>query len=170
MKAVQNRKIVVLRSPIDINGNPQGGNYSFVSMKNYQHAVFHFIFGNVAGNANITLQQAKNVSGNGAKTLGFTEIYRTKTDASPEYNADRAEKVAVASDTHAVLAASDDNTHFEIEMKNDNLDVDNKFDCVRPHLSDPAAAALVCIFVELRNPRFAGDPSNVNVMPSALVN
>ena len=168
MRMVQRRKIVVLRTPIDTNGTAQGGNFSAVCLSNYKDVVVHYIFGNVAGDCNITLQQCKNVGGNGAKTLSFDKIYEVKTTAGAPEDQDKAVKQTVASDSYTVAAASRDNYHMMIEMQADKLDRANGFDCIRPNLSDPSAACLVCIMVELLNPRYSGNESDVNVMPSAL--
>jgi hypothetical protein len=165
---VQRRKIVVLRTPIDTNGTPQGGNYSFVSVGKYKHFVVHVIVGNLAGDAALTLKQAKNVGGNESKELEFDTIYRVQTNAGAPEDQDKAVKHDVASNSYTILAASHDNSHFMIEMKPDQLDVNGGFDCIRPHLADPGAAGLVTIFVELLEPRYSGQEDLVEIMPSAL--
>jgi hypothetical protein len=168
MRAVQRRKFVTLRTPVDTNGVAQGGNFPFVSLRHHSDVVVHFIFGAVGGDCNITLQQAKNVGGNGAKALGFDKVYTVQTDAGSLEDQDKAVPVAVVSDSHPVEADTDDNYHIMIEFKADQLDVNNGFDSIRPNLSDPAAATLVCIMVELLNPRYSGIEDDVRQFPSAL--
>jgi hypothetical protein len=77
---------------------------------------------------------------------------------------------AVTSDTFTLAAATHDNYIAIVEIKADDLDVDNAFDCIRPQLADPAAAAVIGILVELHDPRYRGDEENMDVMPSGLKN
>jgi hypothetical protein len=168
MRMVQRRKIVTLRTPVDSTGAAQGGNLSAVSVRAYKDIVFHYVFGNVAADCAITLQQCKNVGGSGGKALAFDTIYLVKTNAGAPEDQDKAVRTTVASNSFTVANATHDNHHMMIEMQTDKLDVSNGFDCVRPELSSPAGACLVCMFVELLNPRYSGDESNLRVMPSAL--
>ena len=169
MRMVQRRKMVMLVPPKDSTGAAQGGNLPFVSVGKHRDFVVHFFFGNIAGDVNLTLQQAKNVGGNGAKALGFDKIYAVQSDAGDVVDQDKAVPVTVASDTHAVANATDDNYHYMIEMRVDQLDVNNGFDCIRPNMSTPGAnACLVCIVVELLNPRYSGEEDELGIYPSAM--
>lgn len=167
MRMVQRRKLIVWRTPLDVSGLPQGGNLPFVHIGNYKDVVVHFIFGNVAADAAMTLQQAKNVGGGGAKALAFDKIYKVQTNAGAVEDQDKAVGEIVAS-TRTVANGSEDQYHFMIEFQADKLDRNNGYDCIRPALSSPAGAVLVCILVELLNPRFSGIEDDVRVMPSAL--
>lgn len=168
MRMVQRRKIVVLVPPRDVNGVAQGGNIPFVRVGLSKHIIVHFIFGNLAGDVNITLQQAKNIGGNGAKALGFDKIYGVQSDAGSLEDTDKAVPFDVTADSYTVPHATEDMYHYMIEFKPDQLDVNNKFDCIRPNLSDPAAAGLVCIFVECLEPRYSGIENDVRHFPSNM--
>lgn len=166
---VQRRKIVVLRTPIDSTGAAQGGNFSAVCLRGYKDFVVHYIFGNIAGDVNLTLQQCKNVGGSGGKTLSFDKIYKVKTNSGAPEDQDKAIAETVSNDSYAVVNTTHDNYHFMIEGQADKLDVNNGFDCIRPEMSTPGAnACLVTIFVELLNPRYSGQEDEVRIMPSAL--
>lgn len=170
MKAVQNIKTCVVRTPIDTNGTPQGGNYQFLSFKNAAHAVVNYLFGNVAGDCAITLKQAKNVGGGSNKALAFTKIYACKTNSGSQEDMDRFNEETVSANSYTVAAATHDNYHFKIELRSDALDRDNGFDCIRPELADPAAACLVAIWVDFYHTRYNGDQSDPNIFPSHFVN
>jgi len=168
MRMVQRRKIVVLRTPFDTTGAAQGGNFSAVCLRGYKDFVIHYIFGNVAADCAITLQQCKNVGGASGKTLAFDKLYAVQTNAGAPEDQDKAIPVTVSGNSFTVANATYDNYHLMVEGQADKLDVNNGFDCIRPELSSPAGACLVCIFVELLNPRYSGQENEVRVMPSAL--
>lgn len=156
--------------PVDTNGTPQGGNRSFISLKNYQRVVITILVGNLAGDIAVTLKQAKNVEGNGSKALAYTKILLAKATASPPEDQDLWHEEAVTANSYTMAAATHDNYVFKIEIKGDDLDVNGGFDCIRPQLADPAAAAVIGIMVDLFDPRYRGDEENPRVMPSSLKN
>lgn len=168
MRMVQRRKLVIFRTPFDTTGQAQGGNLSAAHVGKYKDLVFHYLFGNVAADCAITLQQCKNVGGSGAKVLAFDKIYAIQTNAGAPEDQDKAVPIVVAANSFTVANGSMDNHHFMIEMQTDKLDVNNAFDCVRPELSSPAGACLVAIWLELLSPRYSGQENEPKIMPSAL--
>lgn len=168
MRTVQQRKVWVFQPPIDGTGAVFGGNKQFACLRGITDVVIHFIFGNLAADGTITLQQAKNVGGNGAKALAFDTIWLTKSDAGAPEDQDKPVRTTVAANSFTAAAASMDNTHMQIEMHVSQLDVQNGFDCIRPNFAGGAGASLVCIIIEGRNPRYTGAESDLNVSPSML--
>lgn len=164
MKTAYNEKIVNIISPVSIT-TLQGGNYNFISMKNYLHGTIHIRCGVLTSTASaVTLQQAKNVEGNGAKTLSFTKYWYNVPGSSPQDEQDLWQELDAASDTFNVAS----NTNYMIEIEPAMLDVDNNFDCVRLHLSAPGTSLVVGAFMVLSKPKFSG--KGKLVMPSATVN
>jgi hypothetical protein len=167
----QRKKTVPFVPPIDSTGTAQGGNYSFISLKNYQRAEITVFVGNIAGDSALTFLQAKNVEGNGSKALSFTKIEKCQSRAGSQEDADKFVEEAVTGDSYTIAAASHDNHMFKVVINADDLDVDNGFDCFRPNLGTPGANAyLVAVIIDLHDPRYRGDQENVNVLPSALKN
>jgi hypothetical protein len=166
----QRVKNIMWCPPVDTNGTPQGGNRSFISMKNANRAVIKILVGNLAGDIAVTLKQAKNVEGGGSKALAYSKILVCKSTASPPEHGDLWHEEAVTSNSYTLANATHDNYMFIIEIKGDDLDVNNGFDCIRPQFADPAAAAVIAVLVELHDLRLRGDEENINVLPSALKN
>lgn len=164
---VMNRKIWVPQPPKDVNGLTLGGNYQFACLKNGARWAAHFIFGNVAADGTITLKQAKNVGGSGAKALAFTTYYYCKTNDGDVEQQDTFQKLTATGNSITVANATDDNGYFMIEGKTDMLDVSNGFDCIRPELTGGAGATLAMIMLELNDLRYGGTLGNDKV-PSML--
>ena len=159
-------KVVKQVQPVDSNGAAQGGNYNFVSLRNYQSAGFLLSVGAHSGSAAaFTVQQAKNVEGNGAKSLAYDLYYKNAVGSSPQEESDRWDKVTGASGTFNIAAQ----TNFWIPVRPGELDVSNDFDCIRAHLAAPDAATLIGMWLFLwGGPE--GITGNTIHIPSANVN
>ena len=168
MRMVQRRKIWMPRTPIDGNGASYGGNFQFACLRAYQDVVLHWLFGNVAADATVAIQQAKNIGGSGAKTLAFDTIWLVSAAAGDPVDMDKAVRHTVAANAFTVANATMDNHHMMVELHASQLDVQNGFDCIRPTFVGGAGATLVAMLVEFLNPRYSGDEGNLNVFPSAL--
>lgn len=168
-KSYKNMKRWCPVQPIDGNGLTLGGNFQFASMKNHYRVAFHFLFGNVAADGTISLQQAKNIGGSGAKTLAFTKYARQQCIAGDPRDQDKFLVETATGNAITVAAASNDGNWYIIEMKADELDVNNGFDCVRPNFIGGAGATLVAIWVEFLDPKYSGNQVDNNIFPSVLV-
>jgi len=154
--------------PLDITGAQQGPNREFVCMKNYPYVEFLFAFGNVAGDVSITFEQALNVGGNSNKALAFRQYWSCNSRAATPNLQDLWSLTTAA--TCTVTAAGHDNYLYRFEFKSDELDVDNRFDCIRPNISSPGAnACLACVIINMHDGKFIGSLSG-NIMPSMMIN
>lgn len=159
-----NQKRVTYLSPVNINGAQIGGDRSFVSMRNYQRAECNIMVGAASSTPAVTLSQAKNVEGNGSKALGMVEVWKQMPLASPTEEGDLWQRVDVTSNTFDLAA----NTNYIIVVKADDLDVTNKFDCIRMEIAAEAGTNLVAGFYDMGHARYKGEGNTQ--MPSALVN
>lgn len=159
-------KVVRQVMPVDSDSQAQGGNYNFVSLRHYNTITAFIAVGAHSGASKaITLQQAKNVEGNSAKTLAFSRYYKQTVGASPPETGDRWDLVTGVSSTFNIAAQH----HYAIPIRQAMLDVTNDFDCVRIHLAAPAAATLIYMaFFLMGGPEGIGN--DVRHIPSANVN
>lgn len=159
-------KIKNVISPVDTNGQLQGGNFNFTSMRNYSYFDMMIQVGTHSGDDTaVTLNQAKNVEGNGAKALEFVNYWSQLVGASPQEESDLWQPQTAVSDTFDIAA----NTNYLIPIKPDSLDVTNNFDCVRFALGLSSAATLIAVQLYMSGgpEGIAGD---VRHIPSAAVN
>ena len=163
MQKALRQKVYNYLRPISISSVLIGPDRNAISMRNYQHATILLNVGTVASAGNtFTIQQCKNVEGGGAKALAFDRYYYSTGNASPAEDSDQWQEVV--SGTLLTIAA----TSYMVEVDARMLDVDNRFDCIRPSLDSVASANLVSIVVILSNPRYTGR-LKAN-QPSAMVN
>lgn len=153
-------------APQDINGAAQGGNYNFSSLRNYQGAYFVLKVGAHAGIAvAATIQQAVNVEGSSNKAISFDKYYSNDHSSANPDEVDLWQETTGAAGTFNITAQ----TNYVIPIKPAELDVTNRFDCIRGHLSEPAAACMVSLELVL----YGGPEGIVNDkdhIPSAAVN
>lgn len=163
MQSANRFKVINFLRPISITSTVIGPDRNAISMRNYQHASILLNCGTVASAGNtLTVQQCKNVEGGGAKALAFDRYYYSTGTASPQDESDQWQEVV--SGTLLTIAA----TSYLVEIDARMLDVDNRFDCIRPSLDSVASANLVSIVVILSNARYMGR-GKLNA-PSAMVN
>ncbi len=112
------------------------GDSDYVSLKNYDRAACVLQTGAWAGGtAAVTLTQAKDVAGTGAKALAFANQW---TYQSTGFTVDALTKTAVASDTFNLSTA---NTVHVIEVEASDLDLANAFDCFKVAVASPGVNA-----------------------------
>lgn len=153
--------------PVDTDAQAQGGNFNFVSLRNYQGGGFFIEVGAHSGTAvAFTISQAKNVEGNGSKAMtSHTRGYKNVPGSSPQEESDRWDEFTITSGTFD-LAAS---TNYWIPIRPAMLDVTNDFDAIRMALEAPDAATLFsCNLFLWGGPEgLAGDTRHI---PSMAVN
>ncbi len=160
---VQASQIVPAINPIDLSAGNNDGDW--ISMKGYERCAVVFFKG--AGTAGqdpvLTLRQATDVTGANAKALNFTRIDVKKGVLT---NVGVFTKVTQAA-ANTYTPAGDANMAglYVIEVKAEDLDCQNNFDCIQFQVPDVGANAQIgmALYV-LRGPRFAGD-----VLPSAII-
>jgi hypothetical protein len=115
----------------------------------------------------LTVEQASDVSGTGAKSLTFTKI-RTKQGAALTAIGQYTEVTQTAANTYTHATSAEEETIWVVEFEDWELDTANAFDCVRATVADVGGAAqLGCLLYVLIEPRHAAKPAD---LPSAIVN
>jgi len=104
-------------------------NTGYVSMANYGRAVIILHCGVIGGNLDVDIETAKDTSGTGAKTFDSGNKDTTKT------------------------ATTDNNTVTVIEIKAEEFDVANGFDCLNVEVT-PASAGIFGVQVWGLEPRY----------------
>ena len=115
-----------------------GNALGYVSLKGYSRVTFLIFVTNgttVTGSA-ITLEQATAVAGTGAKALAFDHAQRTIDAAANP----RLARFTVASNTFTTDATDSKELVYAIDVKRQQLDTENGYDCVRPKLANATAA------------------------------
>lgn len=152
-------KVVVGLSP----RTPSTSVPRYVSLKNHGKLIILIVATNaetVTGSA-ISLTQAKDVSGTGAKALALTEVYRT-LDVEDASAGDTLVRDAVVSNTFTTDATDDKSLLYLIEVDASQLDVTNLFDCVRVNTGDATASTLTVLYLLY--------PSTGSPIPTAITN
>ncbi len=153
---VEATQIVMAIVPVDSQSGANNGDW--VSMKNYDRLTVLVIkAAGVAGDDPvITMKQATDVSGTGAKALNFTRV-DSKVGVQTGIGAFTTNTQA-AGNTYTDLVSAESQGIFAIEFKSEDLDVNNNFDCVQLSIPDTGSAGaqlLTAIYI-LRGARYAG--------------
>ena len=150
-------------SPVNVNGLAIGGDRNFVNMENYQSVDILIMCGAMSSTPAITLQQAKNVEGNGAKAVAIAEVWQNVVGSSPAPESDQWRRVTVTSDTFDLAA----NTNYIIHVRGSMLDVTNKFNAIRLAIAAEAGTNLVSAIYLCHQARYKGEGAD---MPTTAVN
>jgi len=159
-ETVENGKWELAIAPVNTTGAGQDGDW--VSMKHYRRAAVILVTGAwPGGTAAVTLEQATSAAGAGAKALAFSRYCRASdADESP---IDSAAYVSVTSNTFNL---SDNDNVLVIEVRAEDLDINNGFTFIRVRTATPGANAdLVAGLYYLYEGDYAGQPGN---LPSAV--
>ena len=123
---------------------PSTSTPDYVSLKNFERAAVIIMVKNattVTGSA-ITLKQASAVAGTGEKALAFSKAYRNIDTAA----ADALAEFAVSNNTFTTDSTNSKNLMYVIEVKAEDLDVNNGFDCIRAGTGDATAATVTVLY------------------------
>ena len=143
------------------NTTPSSSTPAYASLKNYGRFTAIISARNattVTGSA-ITLLQATSVSGANAKALPFT-AYWANLDTSA---GDTLVRTTATSNTFTTATTNNALLQYVIEVKGEDLDVANGFDCIRVGTGNATATTLTVTYI-LRDPRY-GDATP----PTAVV-
>ncbi len=132
------------------------GDTTYVSMKNYSRLqiIVSIADGTTVTGSTITLQQAKAVAGTGEKPLAFTRML-----ANTDYAASKTMvETAVTSNTFTTQTTDSKDSVYIIDVKAEDLDAANGFDCVRLDGTGHAATASrgVVVLYNLYGARYPG--------------
>lgn len=161
---VEECQIVMAIVPVDSQAAANNGDW--VSLKGYDRVTALLIkAAGVAGDDPvITLRQAQDVSGTGAKALNFTRI---DAKVGVQTGIGQFTKVTqAAANTYTDAVSAEAQAIFAVEVKAEDLDVNNGFDCVQLQIPDTGAAGaqLIAAIYVLRGARYGTQP-----LPSAIV-
>lgn len=161
---VEATQIVAAIIPVDSQSGANNGDW--VSMKNFDRCTVVILkAAGVAGDDPvITMKQASDVAGTGAKALNFTRV-DSKVGAQTGIGAFTTNTQA-AGNTYTDLVSAEAQGLFAIEFQSSDLDVNNGFDCLQLSIPDTGAAGaqLISALYILRGARFAGAG-----LPSAII-
>jgi len=148
--------------PVDLA--TAGASGDWISLKNFRHIaiVLFRAAGAVGEPAVITVQQAQDVAGTGAKALNFTRV-DTKSGADI-FAVGQFTKVTQASaNTYsAVGGAGNTQAIVLVEFNAEDLDVEGGFDCIRATIADVGSTAqLAAMLYVLTQPRFTPPSSAI---------
>lgn len=119
---------------------PSSSTPLWISLKGYQHVTALVTFKNattVTGSA-IGLQQATDVSGTSAKTLGFTTMWACADDSTSS----AVTQTAVSSNTFTTSSVNSKTGFYIIEVDAITLDVANGFDCFQVTTGNATATTI----------------------------
>ena len=161
---VEECQIVMAIVPVDSQAGANNGDW--VSLKGYDRVTALVIkAAGVAGDDPvITMRQAQDVSGTGAKALNFTRI---DAKVGAQTGIGQFTKVTqAAGNTYTDTVSAEAQAIFAVEFKSEDLDVANGFDCVQLQVPDTgsAGAQLLSAIYVLRGARYGTVP-----LPSAIV-
>lgn len=156
MRLTENMQIVSGFVPVDMQSGANTGDW--VNLSNFGHcAVVLFKAAGTAGDdPTLTIQQAKDVDGDGVKELDFTTI-AVKQGAALNAIGQYTLVTQAAGETYTHADAAEAQALWIVGFQPEDLDVDNGFCCLRASVADVGGnAQLGCLFYLLSEPRFAG--------------
>lgn len=162
MKFTEQHQVAAGFVPSDLAAAAQAGDW--VSLKHYNHLtiVLFKAAGAVGEIPTITVQQAQDVAGTGAKALNFTRV--DVKNGADLFTIGQFTKVTQAAANTYALAAGNTQAIVVIELDAHDLDLANNFDCVRATLNDVGVTAqLGAVLYLLSGARYQGQ-----FPPSAL--
>lgn len=150
--------------PVDMQTGANAGDW--VSLKNYGRCavVLFKAVGTAGDDPTITLSQATDVAGTDVKELNFTRVDKKQAATN---------LLAVGTFTTVTQDAGNTFTHADlaeqaaiivIDIKAEDLDIENGFDCIRASVADIGSnAQLGAMLYILHEPRYGSVP-----LPSAI--
>jgi len=157
---VEQMQIVSAIVPVDLNTAANNGDW--VSLKNFARCsiVLFKAAGTAGDDPVLTVRQASAVDGTGAKALNFTRI-----DAKVGTQTGIGTFTAVtqaAANTYTDAVSAEAQGLFVIDIKSEDLDVANGFDCIQFQVPDTGAnAQLGCALYLLWGSRYSPPKSAI---------
>lgn len=137
---------------------PSTSTPDYVSLKNYERCEIMVLVKNattVTGSA-ITVKQATAVAGTSEKALTITKGLRNIDLAAD----DALASFDITSSTFTTDSTNSKNLLYVIDVKAEDLDTNNGFDCIRAGTGD-ATAATVTVMYRLYGPKYSTVPSAI---------
>lgn len=135
---------------------PSSATVQRFSMKHFERAAIIITQNKSAGNgAAISMNQCTAVDGTGGKTLSFTKAYRSLANGTQAAPVNTWAEFTVSSDTFTTDATNSVRDTYMIDVKRDDLDIENDFDVVELEIGNAASNVIAAIAI-LMGPRYAG--------------
>ena len=150
--------------PVDMQDGANTGDW--VSLKNYERVsiVLFKDAGTAGDDPTITLQQATDVAGTGAKALAKIDTVFVKQDTALTSVGQFSKVTQTAAATYTDATSAEDQAVWVIDIQSEDLDVDNGFDCIQASVADVGSnAQLGCAFYVLWGARYGKE-----ALPSAI--
>lgn len=148
-------KVDIVSGIVPINiGSARTGDT--ISMKNWGRCaiVFFKAAGSASEDPTITVEQAINITPSSAKALTFTRI-DTKQGTLTSVGTWTTTTQSAAG-TYTNTTASENEAIWVVDIKAEDLDVDNGFDCLRVTIADAGSAnQIAAVLYILHEPRYA---------------
>lgn len=154
-------------TPRDVDTVPTA---DYVSLANYNECLVLVHVGVTGASFDITLTQAKDVAGTGAKELVFTQAFIVPDVNGAGALADTWTPATVVNPGvtgSKVVTGIGDHMMIAIPVIAEMLDMDNDFRCLKVTISDPGAITFASAEYLLSGARYGGPP---NVQASAVIN
>jgi len=153
--------------PISMAAGANAGDW--VSLKNFLRCAI--VFFKAAGTAGddpvITLLQATSVAGSNSKALNFTRI-DSKQGAALTAIGQFTKTEQAAGNTYSNLTLAETQAIIVIDIKAEDLDIDNGFDCLQASVADVGTNAQIGgLLYLLHDPKFVDE---AGLLPSAIAN
>ena len=129
-----------------------------VTLKNFGRCaiVFHKAAGSASEDPTLTVLQAVSITPSSAKALNFTTVYTKQGTLSSVGTWTKT--VQAAGNTYTNTTASENEAVWVIDIKAEDLDVDNGFDCIQVTIADAGSVnQLAALVFYLHEPRYAVD-------------
>lgn len=144
--------------PVDLSGGANNGDW--VSMKGYERcSIILFKGAGTAGDdPTLTLQQATDVAGTGAKDLVAIDRVYVKQDTVLTAIANFTKTTQTAATDYTDATSAEDAAIWVVDILAEDLDVDGGFDCIQASVADVGINAQLgaCLYL-LWPARYGGD-------------
>lgn len=145
--------------PVDMQTAANNGDW--FSMKQYNHLaiVFFGAVGTAGDDPTLTVTQATDVAGTGAKALNFTDVMVKQAATNLQGTGQFTHVTQTAANTYTSATAAEQALIWVVEVDAADLDVDNNFFFVRGAVADvggnPQLGCMLYIGCEARYPQDA---------------
>jgi len=165
MLLIESGQIVSGFVPVDLQTGPNDGDWIILDKYRHVAVIFFKAAGTAGDDPTLTLEQATDVAGTGAKALTFTDLYR-KQGAALTAIGQWTKTTQAASATFTDATSAEVQALWVVEFNASDLDVDNDFVAIRARVADVGAAAQVgALLYVLSEARYGAKGVS---MPSAI--
>lgn len=137
-------KSQIVSGVVPVNLATAANDGDWVSLKDYGKLTVVFFKGAGAAGEDptLTMEQAKDVSGTGAKALDFTDIY-TKQGSDLATIGQFTKVTQTAANTYTEATSGEEEAIWVVEFNAEDLDVSNGFACIRARVASVGATSQI---------------------------